>query len=1075
MPVKEPLPSSNANPRPRKRASPHGAQTQIAGNRHPLAGNLVSSARSMPEQTSTNPSVPASHPGVGEKLKVFISYSRRDASEFADELVAGLELAGFAPFLDRHDIAAGEDWEARLGGLIGESDTVVFVVTPEAAKSERCLWEVERTRDLSKRILPVVYLPVPEADIPPSLARLQFIRFDGGRGLARPLGELAAALRLDLDWIREHTRLGELATRWVARDRPEAMLLRGGELDAAKAWAAARKTAAPEITQAQRAFLAASEDAENARLGQERAQLEAMRLAQQTTAHSQKRAARLLRGVAALVIAGFVYVLWQGYDVSRREVAVFSNLAAQAMNEGRYDSAMRYALQAYPARGSVPLLTPFSTELEGKLAGGAQSSRLQAILRGHTRRLNKVAFLPDGARVVTASEDDGTVQVWDVDSGTSLVRIRTDDDRPLSSVTLSPDGTRILASSADSGARLWDAATGRELVAFRGHEGFVNGVAFDAGGKRVATVSRDKTARIWDAATGKQLVVLTGHTESVDQVSFSGSGNRILTNSREGANTRVWDAETGRQIATFKPTKQLFWTGMLDPEGRRIVLTEVGDYPRIFDVDTGQEVAVLKGSTPGGTHAVFDRDGRRVLTSGDDIRIWDAATGRELTVLKAPGSPSAQEAAFDREEAHVVANYGDGFTRVWDLATGTITAEIKTDPDTVVPAALSADGKRLATASTDATARIWAVEDAAVVTALKGHSGTVYRAAYSPDGERVVTASFDATARIWDVHSGRELLKLEGHGSPVLSARFDATGKHVVTTSRDVRIWDAETGKSIAVLKGHEGRIETAAFDPAGKRVVSAGFDSTARIWDVQSGKLLATQNHPGWIRSAEFSPDGRWIATAIDRDAAFVWDAQSLAQVSSLVGHTSSVQDARFDRAGKRVLTGSLDGTARIWDATTGKELKRLGNRGYSIAQFNPQETRVVAGPGGGANILDVESGAVITTLGSNGSALAFSPDGVHVFLGYQDGTARIFDASWAINVRGTVLRDRVCAEKLRGVAQEFTNAELENPILRDIDRDDPIARNPCLRRGPLSFDYWQRLPGTIVRMAHRWLARNE
>ena len=51
--------------------------------------------------------------GVSEKLKVFISYSRRDSSEFAEELVAGLELAGFAPFLDRHHIAAGEDWEAR--------------------------------------------------------------------------------------------------------------------------------------------------------------------------------------------------------------------------------------------------------------------------------------------------------------------------------------------------------------------------------------------------------------------------------------------------------------------------------------------------------------------------------------------------------------------------------------------------------------------------------------------------------------------------------------------------------------------------------------------------------------------------------------------------------------------------------------------------------------------------------------------------------------------------------------------------------------------------------------------------
>src|SRR6266446_5266992 len=102
--------------------------------------------------------------GAVEKLKVFISYSRRDSAAFADELVAGLELAGFAPFLDRHDIAAGEDWEARLGGLIAQSDTVVFVVSPEAIKSERCTWEVDRTIQLSKRLLPIIFKPVLEHD-----------------------------------------------------------------------------------------------------------------------------------------------------------------------------------------------------------------------------------------------------------------------------------------------------------------------------------------------------------------------------------------------------------------------------------------------------------------------------------------------------------------------------------------------------------------------------------------------------------------------------------------------------------------------------------------------------------------------------------------------------------------------------------------------------------------------------------------------------------------------------------------------------------------------------------------------
>jgi hypothetical protein len=158
-------------------------------------------------------------PGAGEKLKVFISYSRKDSTQFVDELILGLEDRGFAPILDRHDIKPGEAWEPRLGGLIEQSDTVLFVVSPEAVKSERCDWEIDKTLALSKRLLPVIYKSVPDAEIPPKLSELQFIRFDTASGVMRPLRELGEALRVDLDWIREHTRLGEVAQRWEGRKR----------------------------------------------------------------------------------------------------------------------------------------------------------------------------------------------------------------------------------------------------------------------------------------------------------------------------------------------------------------------------------------------------------------------------------------------------------------------------------------------------------------------------------------------------------------------------------------------------------------------------------------------------------------------------------------------------------------------------------------------------------------------------------------------------------------------------------------------------------------------------------------
>jgi hypothetical protein len=93
------------------------------------------------------------------KLTVFISYSRDDLG-FSDQLDAALGLTGFDTTIDRHGISGGEDWKSRLGNLIRDADTVVFVLSPSSARSEICACEVGEAIRLRKRIIPVLRRPL---------------------------------------------------------------------------------------------------------------------------------------------------------------------------------------------------------------------------------------------------------------------------------------------------------------------------------------------------------------------------------------------------------------------------------------------------------------------------------------------------------------------------------------------------------------------------------------------------------------------------------------------------------------------------------------------------------------------------------------------------------------------------------------------------------------------------------------------------------------------------------------------------------------------------------------------------
>ena len=317
------------------------------------------------------------------------------------------------------------------------------------------------------------------------------------------------------------------------------------------------------------------------------------------------------------------------------------------------------------------------------LGGKAKGSLTSAIAYAGLSR--------DGKRVLSCGMLEG-LTLWDVDKARPIRRLGAPAG-PGDCAAFSADGKRALTGGRDLALHVWNTDTGREVLRLRGHTGAVQCAVFSPSGRTVLTGAADRqdaTARVWSTADGREMRRLVGHALGVSAVAFAPDGKRMATGGREGE-VCLWAFATGKELRRFRGHTGIVRSLAFSPDGKRILSGGADRTLRLWDAETGQEL--LKLAEPrGAVNAVAFLPGGRFAVSG---------AGGEFSAEAVPGGVKLHS-KLGKENA----------ARLWDLETGRQVHDFSGHERAVIGVGVSANGRRVMTASWDGVLRVWELPDA---------------------------------------------------------------------------------------------------------------------------------------------------------------------------------------------------------------------------------------------------------------------------------------------------------------------------------------------------------------------------